>query len=109
MAVGGAGVVAVPVVHVDMLDEVQSGQEFHRPVHAGQANPVEDPTGAPMHLGHLQVLGRVGQDLEHRQPSPRDSQSSFLQRLRKGLWIHGNHLNENYSHLQYQGNTRDVN
>jgi hypothetical protein len=67
VTVGGAGVMAMAVVHVDVFDKLQAGQQIHRPVDAGQANSAVDLSGAPVYLSHLQMLCGIGQHLEHRE------------------------------------------
>jgi hypothetical protein len=58
---------AMAVVHVDVFDELQAGQQIHSPVDTGQANSAVDLPGSPVHLGHLQMLCSIGQHLEHRE------------------------------------------
>jgi hypothetical protein len=48
-----AGVVAVPMLHVHVLDQVQPGQQVHGAIHAGQSDPTVNLPGAPVHLRDL--------------------------------------------------------
>jgi hypothetical protein len=65
-------VVAVPMLHMDVLDQAKPFQEVHRAVHARQAHLGIDQPGAPVDLGHLEVLRRSGQDLQHGHPRSGD-------------------------------------
>ena len=49
-------VVPVPMLYVDVLDEVELLQEVHGAVHARQADLRINPARAPVHLRHLEVL-----------------------------------------------------
>jgi hypothetical protein len=84
----------VPVVQVDVLDESQPGQEIHRAVDAGQANPRRDLHGPPMHLGHLQVLRRAFQDLKDRSAWTREPDPLSLEgHVKRPMWhAAGSHL-----------------
>jgi hypothetical protein len=83
MALCGPSVVAVPVFHVDMLDQVKPFQEVHGAVHARQADPWLYPPGAPVHLGHFQVFRAGGQDLQHRPAGPGEPQSLVVENVRR--------------------------
>ena len=76
-------VVAVPVFHVDVLDQVKPFQEIHGAVDARQADPRLYPPGAPVHLGHLQVLRAGGQHLQHRPARAGEPQSLVVENLRQ--------------------------
>jgi hypothetical protein len=78
MAVCGCGVVAMPMVHVHVFHQAEPFQEVHGPIDAGQADPAVDPAGAPMDLGHFEMLGRIRQDPPHGQPGARELQSLRL-------------------------------
>jgi hypothetical protein len=77
----GAGVVSVSVFHMDVFNKVQPGQQVHGPVHTGQTHPRVNGLRAPVHLGHLEVLLRCGQDLQDCLSAPGQLQPLFLQRL----------------------------
>jgi hypothetical protein len=58
---------SMAVIHVDVFDELQAGQQIHSPVDTGQANLAVDLPGSPVHLGHLQMFWGIGQYPEHRE------------------------------------------
>jgi hypothetical protein len=76
-----AGIVAVPMLHVDVLDQVELFQNIHRAVDAGQADPGVNLLGAPMHLRYFHVLGAGGQHLQDRHAGPSYPKTVGLQRL----------------------------
>ena len=51
-----ASVVPVTMLHVDGPYQVQTRQEFHRAIDAGQADPGGDSAGPAMHLGHPEMV-----------------------------------------------------
>jgi hypothetical protein len=55
-----AGVVAMPMLHVNMLDQAETGQEVHGTIDARQADPRVNLPGAPVELGYLEVFRRAG-------------------------------------------------
>jgi hypothetical protein len=55
-----AGVVAMPMLHVNMLDQAEAGQEVHGAVDARQADPGVNFPGATVELGDLEVFRRAG-------------------------------------------------
>jgi hypothetical protein len=65
MSLGRPGVMPVTMVHVDVLDQVETRQEFHGSVDAGQADPIRNPEGAPMDLGDLEMFRRFGEHLQY--------------------------------------------
>jgi len=82
-------VVAVPVFHVDVLDQVKPFQEVHGAVDARQADPRLDPPGAPVHLRHLQVLRAGGEHLQDRPARPGEPQPLIVECLRQFAAWHG--------------------
>jgi hypothetical protein len=89
MPFGRPRVMPMAVVHVNMFDEVESGQEAHGAVDAGQADPVVDPAGAAVDLGDLEMLGGSRQDLQHRQAGAGKLQPLGLKRAGQACAKHG--------------------
>jgi hypothetical protein len=73
--------VAVPMLHVDVLDQTESFQQVHRAVDARQPDPEIYLPGASVDLGYLKVLRGSGQDLQDRHPGPGQLQSLLVQGL----------------------------
>jgi hypothetical protein len=74
-------VVAVPMLHVDVLDQAEPFEEVHRAVDARQPDPRINLSSPPVHLCHLEVLGAGGQYLQDGHPGPSYPKTVGLQRL----------------------------
>jgi hypothetical protein len=81
VVVADPGIVAVAMLQMDVLHQVEPGQQIHGAVNTGQAHPGLDLAGSLMDLCHLQVLRRRPQNLEDRTARPSEPQTMVLEGL----------------------------
>jgi len=84
-----AGVVAVPVLHVDVLHQAEPFQKLHGAIDARQADAAVDLPGAAMDLGDFEVCRGGGKDLQDHPAGPGQLQPLVVESLfERGEW-HG--------------------